>query len=263
MGIVNVTPDSFSDGGQFNSVPAAVEHGVCLVDEGAHILDIGGESTRPGALDVSLQEELDRVIPVIEKLSAQTRAKISVDTRKSAVAIAAIEAGAHIWNDVSALTYSSDSLSVAARLQCDIVLMHAQGGPATMQDDPSYKDVVTEVSDWLLERVHACELAGIKRDRLVIDPGIGFGKTLDHNLSLLVGLKSFQDMGLPVLVGASRKSFISAIDQKAGVDDRLGGSIAAALLAMQNGAAILRVHDVAQTRQALAVWRAALGLDNG
>ncbi len=258
MGIVNVTPDSFSDGGDYHDHQQAIEHGIRLIEEGADILDIGGESTRPGADEVSVDEELGRVIPVITGLVQRTKRMISIDTRKPEVAVAAINAGARIWNDVSALTFSEDSLSVAARLKCYIVLMHAQGAPETMQDNPSYKDVVSEVYAWLSGRVQACEMAGIERTRLLIDPGIGFGKTLEHNLSLIGHMGEFQKFGLPVLVGASRKRFISHLDQDALADARLGGSLAAALFAAQKGASVLRVHDVAQTCQALKVQTAII-----
>jgi dihydropteroate synthase len=255
MGIVNVTPDSFSDGGQFSSVDAAVEHTLQLVEDGAHILDIGGESTRPGAQEVPVEEELARTIPVIETLASKTDAQISIDTRKPAVARAAKQAGAHIWNDVSALTFAEDSLSTAVELQLQTVLMHAQGLPETMQDNPSYEDVVTDVATWLSARVEACVTAGLPLDKLIIDPGIGFGKTLDHNLALLGALDQLGKIA-PVLLGASRKSFIAAIDEGAPADQRLGGSLAAVLAGMSQGVRLFRVHDVAETRQALQVWSA-------
>lgn len=256
MGVVNVTPDSFSDGGSFLDPAHAVDHALRLAGEGAAILDIGGESARPGADPVDAATELSRVLPVIRALSAQTAAAISVDTRKPAVARAAIEAGASIWNDVSALTFAPDSLATAAMLDCRLVLMHAQGDPKTMQDDPRYDDVVAEVAAFLASRIAACEAAGVKRDRLILDPGIGFGKTLAHNLALIGGLSAIAALGRPVLLGASRKSFIAALDRQGPAPDRLGGSIAAALAGAARGAAILRVHDVAATRQALAVWNA-------
>lgn len=253
MGIVNVTPDSFSDGGRFVAQGAAIDHAMTLVDEGADILDIGGESTRPGAREVALSEEQDRVLPVIEGLAKRTSVPLSIDTRKPSIAVDAVAAGASLWNDVSALTYSPDSLSVAGRLECDIVLMHAQGTPQVMQENPSYDDVVTEVSTWLGARVHAAMQAGVSRDRLILDPGIGFGKTLGHNMVLLGDLDRFHDHGLPILVGASRKRFIAELDRDGQADTRIGGSIAVALLAAQKGVHILRVHDVAQTRQALTI----------
>ena len=229
MGVVNVTPDSFSDGGDFFDVEHAVAHAMKLAEDGADILDIGGESTRPGAEPVSIDEELRRVVPVIEKLAGKTKAKISIDTRKPEVAREAVSLGAVIWNDVSALTYSPDSLRAAAAMDCDIVLMHAQGDPRTMQDNPSYTDVVAEVCAFLAARIAVCEAAGVERARLIADPGIGFGKSLEHNLSLLANLDQLTALGVPVLLGASRKRFISALDEAAPADQRLGGSIAAVL----------------------------------
>lgn len=256
MGIVNVTPDSFSDGGWFADPVAAVRHGLRLIAEGADLLDIGGESTRPGAATVPMLEEMRRVIPVIEGLAEATSVRLSVDTRKPAVAEAAVRAGAAIWNDVSALNFSEDSLRTAAALDCKIVLMHTQGEPATMQDDPRYGDVVEEVYAFLDDRIGACTEAGIDRSRLIVDPGIGFGKTLQHNLALLSGLERFAALGVPVLVGVSRKSFIGRLDNDVPPQARLGGSIAAALEAARRGASVLRVHDVAETRQALAIAEA-------
>ncbi len=253
MGVVNVTPDSFSDGGSFLDPAHAIEHGLRLVEEGAAILDIGGESTRPGAETVSEETELARVMPVIKALASQTAAAISIDTRKPAVARAAIGAGASIWNDVSALSYSDNSLFVAASLDCRVVLMHSQGDPKTMQDDPHYGNVVEEVFAGLSRRIADCEAAGIARSRLIADPGIGFGKTLDHNLALLAHLDRFAGLGVPVLLGASRKRFIASLDRQGPAGGRLGGSIAAALAAAAGGVSIVRVHDVAATRQALAV----------
>jgi dihydropteroate synthase len=256
MGVVNVTPDSFSDGGSFLDPGRAVEHALRLVDEGAAVIDIGGESTRPGADLVPEAEELSRVLPVIKALAAQTAAAVSIDTRKPAVARACVEAGASIWNDISALAYAAESLSVAASLPCRVVLMHAQGDPKTMQDNPTYGNIVEEVRLALQSRISACARAGIDRNRLIVDPGIGFGKTLAHNLALLANLDRIGDLGAPVLVGASRKRFIAALDRQAAASVRLGGSIAAAIAAAARGAAILRVHDVAATRQALSVFSA-------
>lgn len=253
MGVVNVTPDSFSDGGAYLDPAHAVDHGLRLVDDGAAILDIGGESTRPGSDPVDEAAELARVLPVIRALSAQTAVPISIDTRKPRVAQASIEAGASIWNDVSALTFAPDSLDTAALLGCRVVLMHAQGDPKTMQDDPRYGDVVGEVSAFLAARIAACEAAGVGRDRLLVDPGIGFGKTVEHNLALIRALPELGALGCPVLLGASRKRFIAAIDRQDTAAGRIGGSIAAALAGAARGASILRVHDVAATRQALAV----------
>lgn len=256
MGIVNVTPDSFSDGGQFTQPDDAVDHAMALVDEGADVLDIGGESTRPGALPVSVDEELSRVIPVIEALSRKSDCAISVDTRKSAVARAAMEAGAKIWNDVSALGFDLKSLQTAADLECDVILMHAQGDPETMQNEPDYANVVQEVFEFLTARIEIAQMAGIKKERITIDPGIGFGKTLNHNLDLLRNLSTFTALGCPVLLGASRKQFISACDRDGRAVDRVGGSLAAALAGARAGVDIVRVHDVAHTRQAFAVYTA-------
>ena len=256
MGIVNVTPDSFSDGGQYFDAHVAIEHGKRLAAEGAAILDIGGESTRPGAEIVPIEEEILRVTAVIKALADEVSTPISVDTRKPEVARAAVEAGATIWNDVSALTFAADSVKVASELQCGLVLMHAMGTPKTMQLAPSYDDVVGDVSVYLRERVDACLAAGIEREKILIDPGIGFGKTLEHNIALLKSLQDLRDIA-PVLLGASRKSFIGKIDQSPMAQlasDRLGGSIATAIAAMRQGVEVLRVHDVAETRQALKVW---------
>lgn len=257
MGIVNVTPDSFSDGGRLASAEAAVAHGLRLIEHGADILDIGGESTRPGADPVSLTEELDRVLPVIECLRARWDGPISIDTMKPEVADAAVRAGATIWNDVTALSWSADSPSTAARLGCTVVLMHMKGEPRTMQAAPAYGDVVREVRDHLLARAEAAEAAGVARERLWLDPGIGFGKTADHNLTLTRDLKALVARGYPVLYGASRKRTIQAVDASA-VDptDRLGGSLALALAAASGGARVIRVHDVRETVQALKVWEA-------
>lgn len=258
MGIINTTPDSFSDGGAFLDVNAAIAHGLQLIEEGADILDIGGESTRPGAEFISIDDEITRVIPVIEALAGKTDIPLSIDTRKPEVARAAIEVGARIWNDVSALTFSAESIDVAAELECDLVLMHAQGTPQTMQDDPIYDNVVEDVAAYLTMRIEACLAAGIARHKIMIDPGIGFGKTLEHNLALMRNLGRLAKTA-PVLLGASRKRFIAAIDDHKGAQaagDRVGGSLAAAINGADGGAAILRVHDVAATRQALNVWRA-------
>ncbi len=256
MGVVNVTPDSFSDGGAFLDPARAIEHGMKLAEEGAAILDIGGESTRPGAEAVPAEVELARILPVVKGLAGRTAAALSIDTRKPEIASAAVEAGASIWNDVSALSWSRESLAGAARLGCRIVLMHAQGDPKTMQDDPRYDDVVSEVRSFLGERIARCAKVGIARNRLIVDPGIGFGKTLDHNLALLAGLPALAELGVPILVGASRKRFIAAADRNGAADARIGGSIAGALAAWRGGASILRVHDVAATRQALSVTAA-------
>ena len=253
MGVVNVTPDSFSDGGSFLDPAHAVDHALKLVDEGAAIIDIGGESTRPGSDPVDEETELARVLPVIRALAVQTAAAISIDTRKPRVARAAVSAGASIWNDVSALTFANDSMETAASLSCRIVLMHAQGDPKTMQDNPRYGDVVAEVAGFLIGRIAACEASGVSRKRLVLDPGIGFGKAPEHNLALIGAIPTLASLGVPVLLGASRKRFIAALDRPGPADGRIGGSVAAAIAGAARGVSILRVHDVAATRQALAV----------
>ena len=257
MGIVNVTPDSFSDGGQLSDAQAAIDHARRLEDAGADIIDIGAESTRPGSDPVSLDEERRRVLPVIEKLGGKIEARISVDTRKSDVMREAVAAGADIVNDVSALSFDPSALETIADLGVPVVLMHALGDPKTMQDNPIYDDVLLDVFDYLEARVEACVRAGIARDKIVIDPGIGFGKTLDHNLALLSGLSLLHGLGLPVLVGASRKRFVGTLSGVDVAGERVAGSIGAALAAVGQGAQIIRVHDVAETRQALSVWQAA------
>ncbi|KAB2849057.1 MAG: dihydropteroate synthase [Hyphomicrobiaceae bacterium] len=258
MGIVNVTPDSFSDGGRHARPEAAIAHGVQLAAEGADILDIGGESTRPGSDPVPLKTELDRVLPVIAGLKERTRARISIDTRKAEVMRRAAQAGADIINDVSALTFDSESLAAAAGTGLPVVLMHALGDPKTMQVDPRYDDVLLDVFDYLQVRIAACEAAGIPRSRLIADPGIGFGKTVAHNLELLHGLSLFHGLGVPLMVGASRKRFIGGLTGVAKPDERVNGSIAAALAAVAQGAQLVRVHDCAATVAALKVW-AAIG----
>lgn len=256
MGIVNVTPDSFSDGGLLGSTDAAIAHALRLAADGADILDIGGESTRPGSQAISVDEELRRVIPVIEGLAAKTTALISVDTRKAEVMRHALAAGAHIINDVAALTYEPACMEVVAASGAPVVLMHAQGDPRTMQTAPHYDDCLLDVYDWLAARIDACIAAGIDRTRLVVDPGIGFGKTVDHNLELMTGLSMLHGLGVPVLLGASRKRFIGALTGINIASERVAGSIAAALHGVAQGVQILRVHDVAETRQALTVWEA-------
>ncbi|WP_339914805.1 dihydropteroate synthase [uncultured Brevundimonas sp.] len=264
MGIVNVTPDSFSDGGRLATVEAAVMHGLRLVEQGADILDIGGESTRPGAAPVNAAEEMARVLPVIAGLRAHWAGPISIDTMKPEVARAAVAAGATIWNDVTALG-GADSAAVAAELGCTVVLMHMQGEPRTMQADPRYDDVVAEVSDWLTARAAAVMAAGVAREQIWLDPGLGFGKTPAHNLALTAGLERLVATGFPVLFGASRKRMIQTIDASAvEAGDRLGGSLALALAAAQRGAAVIRVHDVRETVQALTVQAAvSAGLPGG
>ena len=262
MGILNVTPDSFSDGGRLVGAEAAVAAGVRLFAAGAAIIDVGGESTRPGAADVPVDEELRRVMPVVEGL-VLAGVPVSIDTRKAAVMRAAADAGAAMLNDVSALHFDADSLGVAAGCDSQIVLMHMVGTPATMQAAPAYADVVAEVLDWLGARIAACVAAGIAHERLIADPGIGFGKRLEHNLALLQGLERLKGLGVPLLLGASRKSLIPAIAGPAPVDARLAGSLALALRAAEAGCAWVRVHDVAETKQALAVWAAVRGTARG
>ena len=254
MGILNTTPDSFSEGGRFAEPDSAVEAGVQMASAGAVILDVGGESTRPGAQQVWAQDEIARVRPVIERLSAGGAA-VSVDTRKSEVMSAAIESGARLVNDVSALTFDPRSADVVAAAGAPVVLMHHQGLPETMQHDPQYEDVLIEVYSWLEERIAAAEAAGIPRANILIDPGFGFGKTVAHNLELMNGLALFHSLGCPIVVGASRKRTIGALSNEAPADHRLGGSIAFALKAAEQGAQIVRVHDVPETVQALRIWR--------
>jgi dihydropteroate synthase len=254
MGIVNVTPDSFFDGGRFLAADAALTHAWRLIAEGADVLDIGGESSRPGAAPVVEADEIARVIPVIEGVRRKSAIAISIDTMKPAVARAAVAAGATMWNDVTALRFAADSLAAAVELDCDVVLMHMQGAPPTMQASPRYDDVVAEVAAFLAARAEAAIAAGVQRERIWLDPGIGFGKSAAHSLELLRGLDRIAALGLPMLVGASRKSSIARIaGDKSTASQRLGGSIAAALAAARAGAAMIRVHDVAETRQALAV----------
>lgn len=261
MGVLNITPDSFSDGGADGSVSDAVARGVKLVEDGADFLDIGGESTRPGAEPVSVAEEQGRVLPVIEGLrAAGVEAPISIDTRNAATARAAFAAGARLFNDVSALSHDPDSLTFAAESGATVCLMHALGDPRTMQDDPTYRHVLIDIFAYLEDRVAACLNAGISRDRIIIDPGLGFGKTLRHNVNILAGLSAFQGLGVPVLIGASRKGFIGKLSGEAVAANRAPGSVAAALVAAGQGAQIIRAHDVAETRQALTVWTAASGL---
>ncbi len=255
MGIVNVTPDSFSDGGRHDSTAAAIAHGRKLIADGADILDIGGESTRPGAAAVSSDEEITRVLPVIAGLR-DSGSPLSIDTMKPAVARAAIAAGAAIWNDVTALA-APGACETAADLGCDVVLMHMKGEPRTMQDDPRYDDVVAEVDAFLLARAEAAMAAGVAREKIWLDPGIGFGKTVAHNLALLAALPRFVALGYPILLGASRKRFIATLDPLGrDADARLGGSLAAALIGATAGVAALRVHDVRETVQALTVQAA-------
>jgi dihydropteroate synthase len=257
MGIVNVTPDSFSDGGLYDTTEGAIVQAAELAKAGADIVDVGGESTRPGSDAVEEGEELSRVIPVLEGL-AWFHAAVSIDTRKARVARAAAKAGAKIFNDVSALTYDPQSLAVAAETGLSVILMHAKGEPKTMQDDPRYDDVALEIYDYLAERIAAAEAAGIDRSRIAADPGIGFGKTLAHTLTLLANLSLLHGLGVPLLVGASRKRFISGVSGGETPQSREAGSYAVAVAASAQGIQILRVHDVAGTRQALSVWKASM-----
>ena len=255
MGIVNVTPDSFSDGGDHASTDAAVAHALKLAAEGADLLDVGGESTRPGAQEVPLEEELRRVVPVIERLARQTGLPISVDTCKPEVMRAAVQAGAGMINDVCALRREG-AMDTAAALGVPVVLMHMLGEPRSMQEDPRYDDVVAQVHRFLAERIFAAELAGIPKKHLVADPGFGFGKTTAHNLELLAGLERLAELGVPVLAGLSRKRSIGELTGRQVPAERVAGSVAAHLLAAQRGARIVRVHDVAATVDALKVWEA-------
>lgn len=260
MGIVNVTPDSFSDGGRFLSPDAARDHGLRLIEAGADLLDIGGESTRPGADPVGEIEEMDRVLPVIEAIrAARPDIPLSIDTMKPDVAGAAVGAGCWMWNDVNALR-SEGAMECAADLGCAVCLMHMQGEPQSMQQAPVYQNVVTEVAQFLGQRAGAAMSAGIAKDRIWLDPGIGFGKTLAHNLALIAALEHLTGFGFGLLFGASRKRFIQAIDETANEgEDRIGGSLAAALEAARAGASIIRVHDVRETVQALKVQAAIAG----
>jgi len=254
MGIVNATPDSFSDGGAYADARAAAEAGAAMAGQGAGIIDVGGESTRPGATTLWEGDEIERVLPVVQQLAAGGTA-VSIDTRKAAVMRAAIGAGAGLVNDVSGLCWDPEAAAVVAGAGVPVVLMHHQGDPQTMQDAPCYGDVLVEVYQWLEERVAAAEQAGISRDKILVDPGIGFGKSVTHNLELLNGLALFHGLGCGVVLGASRKRMIGALAGEAPVDQRLPGSLALALKAAEQGIQLIRVHDVAETVQALKVWR--------
>ncbi|WP_135076257.1 dihydropteroate synthase [Terasakiella sp. SH-1] len=256
MGIVNVTPDSFSDGGDNFNPQHAIEHAKQMVANGVDILDIGGESTRPGAQAVGTDEEMRRVLPVIRGIrAAGLQAKVSIDTRHALVMKAAIEEGADIINDVTALE-GEGALEVAAQLDVPVMLMHMQGEPQTMQENPTYDDCTLDIYDYLHERVRACEAVGLKQENICVDPGIGFGKTLDHNMAIMDQLALYHGLNCPVLLGASRKSFIAKICGDVAAKDRLPGSLAAAIKGANAGAQVVRVHDVAETRQALDVWSA-------
>lgn len=257
MGILNVTPDSFSDGGRHDAADAGLAHAMRLIGDGADILDVGGESTRPGAEPVSAKDEIARTAPVIAAVHARWNGPISIDTMKPEVARAAVAAGASLWNDVTALTYAPEGSDVAAELGCEVVLMHMLGEPRSMQVEPRYDDVVAEVGEYLVRRAEVAMAAGVAREKITLDPGIGFGKTAEHNLALIAALDRLGDLGFPVLLGASRKRMIRNIDPSAtDAGDRLGGSLAIALEGARRGAAIVRVHDVRETVQALAVQAA-------
>jgi dihydropteroate synthase len=255
MGVVNVTPDSFSDGGLYFDPDRAIAHGRDLIEEGADILDVGGESTRPGAEPVAEAEELRRVLPVLEGLAGAT---ISIDTSKAAVAAAALDAGATIVNDVTALRADPEMAALCAAREATVILMHMRGEPRTMQDEPAYDDVVATVMEFLAARVEAAVEAGIARERIWVDPGIGFGKTLGHNLELLRRLGELTELGCPLVVGTSRKNFIGRLDGSA-ARERLGGTIASTVFAATAGADVVRVHDVGEVRQALTMAEAVLG----
>ncbi len=254
MGIVNATPDSFSDGGQFADARSAAEAGAMMAAAGAALIDVGGESTRPGANDVWEGDEIERILPVVQQLAAGGTA-VSIDTRKAAVIEAALVEGAGMINDVSALTHDDRSAGVVAAAGVPVILMHHQGDPRSMQDAPSYGDVLVEVYAWLEQRIAAAEAAGIARANMLVDPGIGFGKSVAHNLELLNGLAIFHGLGCAVVLGASRKRMIGALSNEAPADQRLAGSLALALKAAEQGAQLIRVHDVDETVQALKVWR--------
>jgi dihydropteroate synthase len=254
MGIVNATPDSFSDGGSYPDASGAAEAGAVMAQQGAAIIDVGGESTRPGASVVWEGDEIERVVPIVQQLATGGTA-VSIDTRKSGVMSAALGAGAAMINDVSALTWDSQSAEIVAKAGVPVVLMHHRGDPATMQDAPRYDDVLVEVYEWLEDRIAVAEKAGIPREKILVDPGIGFGKTVAHNLELMNGLALFHGLGCPIVLGASRKRMIGALSNEAPADQRLPGSLALALKAVEQGVQIVRVHDVPETVQALKVWR--------
>ncbi len=251
-GILNVTPDSFSDGGKFQETDQAVARALAMVAEGARIIDIGGESTRPGSKEVEVAEEINRVIPVIKKLRPQTRALISIDTRKSQVAKAALEEGADLVNDISALRHDPEMAGLVAKFQVPIILMHMLGTPETMQQNPHYQEVLFDLKYFFVERIRLAVEAGIPENRIILDPGIGFGKTLDHNLRLINNLNYFFDLKKPIMIGPSRKAFLGLI-LEAPVDQRLEGTLAAAIIGLLRGAVLIRVHDILQTKRALRV----------
>ncbi len=254
MGVLNVTPDSFSDGGKFFDASSAIDQAKSMVENGAGIIDIGGESTRPGAQAVTAKEELNRVIPVIEALSGEIKIPISIDTSKPEVMEQAVASGASIINDVNALR-AEGAIEMASKLKSDVCLMHMQGIPRTMQDNPSYDDVVEDIKSFFKKRIEACELAGIELSSITLDPGFGFGKNLGHNIALLKNLSEFNEFGVSILAGLSRKSMIGTLLGDKDVDSRMIGSVTAALIAVENGANIIRAHDVEETNDALKVWQ--------
>lgn len=256
MGILNVTPDSFSDGGAFEQPEVAIAHAQGMIRDGADILDIGGESTRPGAVYVTPEVEIARTAPIIRAIRSASAVPVSIDTRKADVAEAALAAGATLVNDVYAFTHDPDLARVTAQANAPVCLMHAQGDPEVMQDNPDYADVLLDVYDFLSARIDAAREAGIPQDQIVIDPGIGFGKTVDHNLQIMNRISLFHSLGCPILLGASRKRFIGTIADEPEATQRLGGSIAVALAGAAQGVQIIRVHDIKQTKQALALWQA-------
>jgi dihydropteroate synthase len=257
MGILNVTPDSFSDGGRFHKFEQAVDQGIRMADEGADIIDVGGESTRPGSDPVALDDELSRVIPVIESLTQKTNIPVSIDTYKAEVARRALDAGAQMINDISALRFDPKMRKVASESKVPVILMHILGTPKEMQKDPFYREVIAEITDYLKESIQIAEKAGIEKKRLIIDPGIGFGKRLEDNLNILKNLKRFSILGCPILIGCSRKSFIGRI-LNLPVDERLEGSLAALTLAVVNGANLVRVHEVKESRRVAQLVDAVL-----
>lgn len=253
MGVLNVTPDSFSDGGLYLKKTAAIARAIEMEAEGADIIDIGGESTRPGAKETSAEEEIARIVPVIEKLAGRIKCAISVDTRKARVAEAALKAGAAIANDISGLNYDKDMAAVIAKYGAGAILMHMKGAPEDMQTDPRYLDLIGEIKDSLKRSVEAAVRAGVSKENIAVDPGIGFGKTVEHNITILKRLGEFKELGFPICVGTSRKSFIGKITGGSGTGDRLAGTIATCVMAVCNGASILRVHDVKLVREAIKV----------
>ncbi len=260
MGILNTTPDSFSDGGKYDTTETGVVHALQLIKDGADIIDIGGESTRPGAEVIAEDQEISRTVPVIEAIRANSPIPVSIDTRKAGVAGAAINAGANIVNDVSALSFDAQLAELVAKSDVPVCLMHAQGDPATMQKDPHYENVLLDVYDTLAERITIATAAGIRRENIIIDPGIGFGKTLEHNLTLIRNIALFHTLGCPILLGTSRKRFIGTLSGTSDAHARMPGSIATALAGISQGVQITRVHDIAETRQALTLWSAVTGM---